>query len=743
MYRPRPAQARVLAWRGGKLGVSAVPGSGKTATLAVLAARLVQRIDLAAGQEVLVVTLVNSVVHNFSARLAQELQRERAALPGLVGYRVRTLHRLANDIVRERPGLAGLAEDFRVIDERESGEILQEAVDGWLRGNPEVAQGWLEESLRRRNDVRQRHWPALLRDVAGRHIRQAKDEQCGVEELNLRLAGQAAALPLAEICQTIFERYESGLRYRGGIDFTDLIRLALRVLRDDRDYLLRLRRRWPWILEDEAQDSSRLQEEILRLLAGPRGNWARVGDPNQAINESFTTASPHYLRDFLQEDDVQAHDMPNSGRNAPAIIGLANRLIAWAQEHPQPDVRALQPLAPPWIAPAPPGDAQPNPPDVAGSPYLQSVTLTSDEERERVARSLAQWLPSNPQRTVAVLLPTNASGAALVQALRAARIPDRYIVEKLNSTDGTRAVAGSLNRVLEYLANPRRSDLMAQAYRVWRRDERGDEAAERGIQRLVTELGRMQRPEDYLWPQLDDDWLDNFAGADEALRLHLRDFRRVVRRWQEAADLPVDQLLLSVGAELFRAEAEIATVWSLALELRQYAERNPDARLPEYSAELRLIAAGRRRFFGMSEDDTDFDPERYRGQVVVTTLHKAKGLEWDRVYLLSVNSYDFPSAQEGDSFYGERWFLRDRLNLEAEALAQLAALTQGQAYREGQATRDARALVAAERLRLLYVGITRARSELIITWNTGRNGDQREALALGQLRETPAREGAQ
>ena len=52
-------------------------------------------------------------------------------------------------------------------------------------------------------------------------------------------------------------------------------------------------------------------------------------------------------------------------------------------------------------------------------------------------------------------------------------------------------------------------------------------------------------------------------------------------------------------------------------------------------------------------------------------MHKAKGLEWDRVYLLSVNNYDFPSAQPVDRFVSEKWFLRDALNLEAEALAQL------------------------------------------------------------------------
>ena len=117
----------------------------------------------------------------------------------------------------------------------------------------------------------------------------------------------------------------------------------------------------------------------------------------------------------------------------------------------------------------------------------------------------------------------------------------------------------------------------------------------------------------------------------------------------------------------------------------------------------------------------------------MTTLHKAKGLEWDRVYLISVNNYDFPSADPNDSFIGEKWFIRDDLNLSAEALAQLAALRDGSEYNEGFASLAARIDYAAERLRLLYVGITRARRALTITWNTGR-GNATEATPLLALR---------
>jgi len=97
---------------------------------------------------------------------------------------------------------------------------------------------------------------------------------------------------------------------------------------------------------------------------------------------------------------------------------------------------------------------------------------------------------------------------------------------------------------------------------------------------------------------------------------------------------------------------------------------------------------------------------------------------------MSVNNYDFPSALPHDDYIAEKWFVRDNLNLVEEALAQLQALRQGSGqalaggepgnYEEGEATIRARHDYTAERLRLLYVGITRARKELIITWNTGR-----------------------
>jgi DNA helicase-2/ATP-dependent DNA helicase PcrA len=205
----------------------------------------------------------------------------------------------------------------------------------------------------------------------------------------------------------------------------------------------------------------------------------------------------------------------------------------------------------------------------------------------------------------------------------------------------------------------------------------------------------------------------------------LVDFRALVRRWQTAAALPVDQLILTLAQDLFVEPTDLALAHKLAVELRHRQTLNPSWRLPELTEELAVIARNQRRFLGFSDTDAGFEPPP--GMVTVATMHRAKGLEWDRVYLIAVNNYNFPSAQPHDSYISEKWFIRDQLNLEAEALAQLKALINDNpaAYVEGMETLEARNEYAAERLRLLYVGITRARKELVITWNSGRQQPQR------------------
>lgn len=727
MFRPRPSQKKILEYHGGKMGIAAVPGSGKTHTLASLAAQIVATRLEDDDQEVLIVTLVNSAVNNFVSRVNAFVQ-ERGLLPN-VGYRVRTLHGLAHDIVRERPGLLGLADDFTIVDAQESRAILADAVEAWLRGHPELADRYLAYDLEgpRREWVQRSRWPDLVQSMTVAFIERAKDLELDQDALRFRLGEAADELPLVRMGLDIYIDYQRGLAYRGGVDFHDLIRLALMALRLDKEFLARLRHRWPFLLEDEAQDSSELQEKVLRLLAGPDGNWVRVGDPNQAIYDTFTNANPRFLRNFLEEPGVTRHDLPNSGRSQLGIIELANYLVDWTvKEHPASDAQGA--FLPQHIEPTPPGDPQPNPTTDRHAVHLIARQFTPDAELKAVIDSLARWLPDNADRTVAVLAPRNQRGYQVIDALRARTLP---YVELLQSTTSTRQAAGALGNVLAALADPPSANRLAAAFRVWRRRDREDADAWARVKALSDRLRKAREVERFLWPGPDDDLLNDpgvteVAGVDKSDPLSdlglLAEFRETMRRWQAASVLPVDQLVLTLGQDLFDAPADLALSHKLAVVLRAAAAAHPDWRLPELTEELASVARNQRRFIGLSQDDTGFNPQDHKGKVVVATMHKAKGLEWDRVYLMSVNNYSFPSAQSHDTYIAERWFVRDRLNLEAETIAQLESLLTDDVlpYAEGEITRQARLDYVTERLRLLYVGITRAKRDLIVTWNTGR-----------------------
>jgi DNA helicase-2/ATP-dependent DNA helicase PcrA len=630
-----------------------------------------------------------------------------------------------------------LSNSFQIVDEVEASRIKRSVAEGWLKSHPEFLEPYLDYDEYQREKIYEnpRNLPALVESIATAFIRLSKDRQLTPNDLREKLESSPLPLPLVEMGTELYREYQDALNYRGSVDFDDLIRLALRCLRSDPALVTLLRERWPYILEDEAQDSSLLQQEILALLAGKTGNRVRVGDPNQAIYETFTTASPKYLLDFIRRSGVDSRSLPESGRSTQSIISLANHLIEWTQnEHPNPEAR--QALTPPLIQPTPPGDPQPNPPDAPEEIHLEERAFSPEQEVQFVVDAVERDLADHPDQTIAILAPRNSRGFKYVKALQQREIP--FVDGLLRSTSSTRLSTSAIYHILDHLSDPRASKKLATAYRVWRRAEREDEARWAFHKEIARLIRGCEQVEDYLWPQGAADWLkqvdeetDNAAIYDELLA-----FREVVRRWHATIFLPIDQLILTVAQDLFLDPTELALAHKLSVLLRQFSNDHPDWRLPEFTEEMKEIANNQRRFLGFSDEDSAFDPDRYPGQVVVATMHKAKGLEWDSVYLTAVNNYNFPSGEDYDQYQSEKWYAKDHLNLESEVLAQLDTLLDARPldwYQPGRATLAARQEFIRERLRLLFVGITRARRRLTITSNSGRgsrNVPARAFLAL-------------
>ncbi len=734
MFKPRLNQTRILEYQRGKMGISAVPGSGKTHTLSYLAAQLILKGELQNDQEVLIVTLVNSAVDNFLNRIGGFVRA--AQLLENVGYRVRTLHGLAHDIIQERPDLAGVSNQFSIIDDIESDRMIEQLSIAYTRLHPEIANFLLKPDVDLAAASRTRNgFPDLVAGLNRDFINQAKDLQAEPEDIQVCMQQFNYTNPLLEMGVEIYQQYQRGLRYRSALDFSDLIRLAYLSLQNDENYLLRLRQRWPYILEDEAQDSSNLQEKMLRLLVGPEGNWVRVGDPNQAIYETFTTADPKFLKDFLKEKDVAEMTLPHSGRSNLSIIQLANSLIEWTRvAHPLPALRGA--LDYPLIEPTPPGDPQPNPPDRPNAVYISNSKTSTDKEIRLVVDNITKWLPANQDKTIAVLTPIGWYGEKVAEALHTAGIP---MVELLKSSQSTRRVAGIIEKILYALSDPSNASKLAQTIQAILVDDETDEDKEKEIKTLIASVRKCTRLEEFYYPQPGTSWraafaVESFSGD---LQSELEELRSKFVRWQNASFLPIDQLVLTIANDLFSEPSDLALAHKFALLLEFNARLHPRHEMNDFAIELADISGSIRKFSGFSDEELRFDPDAHKGKVFVSTYHKAKGLEWDRVYLMSVNNYDFPSAQPQDTYIGEKWFIRENFNPQAELVDRLTGLLNADESLifapEGRATELSRVDYASERLRLLFVGITRARQSLVITWNTGSHNDKMMALPLEAL----------
>lgn len=732
----RPAQFEILQYKSGKWAITAVPGSGKTMVLTLLAANLASRLsdrDIAKGREILIVTYTQSAVYNLKNRINQLLAAQE--LPETL-CRVRTLHGLANDIARENPALLGLPDDYVIVDESTSYQFVTSAVqahqDTFLA---ELASERQFPSADRR---------ALERRLAQsslRFIRWCKDHR--------RLPGDLCSHPLlstsalGRFALRVYSSYQRNLAWRGAVDFDDMTALAIMGLEESPQLLNRLQMRWTAILEDEAQDSTHLQERMLQLLSREK-QWLRVGDPNQAIYSTFTTSKPHYFLSFSSQKGVRQLEMVESGRSARPVMNLANVFVTWVvRHHPVPELRSsLQPIS---ITSPLPGDAQPAPPTADSHihiHYQPGVPVTPDAELDLVTRSLQRWLSENPECSAAILVPDNWRGHQVIRQLKRSSIP---FDDLLRIRFSTRAAVEKCIIILDYIAFPAQPRFLARLYRqVWWKAERLASATREVDQQILytrlanavaAMLVRVSTPEALLWSSepLERQSAWSFIGQSASFKADFEHFLAHIRDVLYGPPLETDQQFMLLAYEMLDDPTETAIAYQVS-NLINNLQFQPSG-IRRAADEIRAALRDDRRLGGLAENPAVYSPQP--GRVAVTTFHGAKGLEWDRVYLLSVNNLAFPSGETWDRFPAESNIGAATINLDAEMLGLLSAASDPQ----GLPTDQARLAYCAERLRLLYVGLTRARRDLIILWHNqqyshqGRQIHARAALPIRVLHE--------
>ena len=709
--------------------MSAVPGSGKTHTLAALVTRLVSRGLVADEAEVLVVTFTTSAVDNIRSRIRSMLKEQ-----GLIdaGYRVLTLHGLANMILRERPDLAGTTADFRLDDELSGRQAMPDAARWFTLQEADYWHSFLPADLTSQQIYKAEElWLKTTEQLGEEVTRLAKNLRLTPARVREMIRPPFTPSPYLSIGLALYDRYEHILSLGGRLDFDDLIWRAITALENGDDFRKELGRRWPFILEDEAQDSTPLQEQILSMLSREHGNWVRVGDPNQAIMTTFTASEVRFFREFLGRQDVNRMSLSVSGRSAPSIIDLANRLADWAVEHhPEPEVRASALTNTVRIYPTQAGDGQPNPADSEARIHVQRYA-DAEVEAQKVARHATRFVLDHPEQTCAVLVPTNYFGNAIVAELEVQQqgTPGRVIFQnQLRNSQPVRNVARVLATAVRFCSQPTNTNALAELHQALHEIDTGNSAQDTRMRTLLRSL----KPERLLFPSpLAEPILPESVAVGAREQQELEEIGARASKWLRASILPIDQLVLTVAQDVLTRENDLAIAHSLVLSLRRLGAVNPQLQLADMARELEEIAANRQKYMSNALIESGFEPTP--GVVTVTTMHKAKGLEWDRVYLTCVDQSEFPHDAEGQ-FRGEQWFLGGH-DPATEARKQLEALYHGEQPVLGdmELVHRARVEYISERLRLLYVGITRAKRELIISYSRARRGkDNLLALAVSE-----------
>jgi ATP-dependent DNA helicase Rep len=556
-----PAQREAIRYLDGPCLVIAGAGSGKTRVITHKIAHLVD--SGFKPSAIAAITFTNKAALEMAERLAKLVK-----LPEKERPLVSTFHSLGVQMLRRDAKRLGLKASFSILDSDDAAAILQQALATTDR--------------------------KLLRAAQSR-ISLWKNALVGPDE-----AAASAADANEHQFARAFRDYAATLSAYQAVDFDDLIRLPVQLLRDDAEVAQAWRERLRYLLVDEYQDTNACQYELLKLLAGPRAAFTAVGDDDQSIYGWRGATLENLARLGQDYPSLKVIKLQQNYRSSLTILQAANALIS---HNPKLHDKKL------WSELG------------TGDP----ITVVPCDNDELEAESVVMRLQAHrfERRTkfsdYAVLYRGNHQARQFEQALRKEKIP--YVVSGGQSFFD-RAEIRDLMAYLRLLANDDDDPAFIRAVTT----------PKRGVGNTTLEaLGRYSGQRHV--SMFEALFEHGFEAQVAARQLEpLREFGEFVNRiaWRaakEPAAQVLDDLVHAIGyrAHLFDTldDKQAAVRWQNVADFVDWLKK----RAEDEGATLLQLAQSVAILSQLDRDDAQADVVR------LTTIHASKGLEFPHVFI--------------------------------------------------------------------------------------------------------------
>jgi len=290
MHGLNPPQRAAVLHCEGPLLVLAGAGSGKTRVIVEKIAHLIATGRYPA-KRIAAITFTNKSAKEMRERVAKRIRGDAAD-----GLTICTFHALGLKFLQIEHAAVGLKRGFSIFDADDAAAQIKDLMHG---AKPDAI------------------------DDAKNLISRAKNAGLSPEQ-----AMAAARSNREQEAASLYARYQARLSTFNAVDFDDLIRLPVQVLEENEDIVMAWRERIGYLLVDESQDTNDAQYRLLKMLAGPRGNFTCVGDDDQSIY-AWRGANPENLMQMGRDyPALQIIKLEQNYRCSNRVLRAANALIA-------------------------------------------------------------------------------------------------------------------------------------------------------------------------------------------------------------------------------------------------------------------------------------------------------------------------------------------------------------------------------------------------------------------------------